>query len=76
MINENDNVLEEFEYKIEAENLRRVINKLSDEQKQIITMKFIEDLSNKEMSQILNKKEEVIRALQYRALKKLKELLS
>lgn len=76
LINENDNVLEDFERKIEIAALMKAINKLSDEQKQIITLKFIEGLSNKEMLQILNKKEEAIRALQYRALKKLKELLS
>lgn len=76
LINTNDNILEEFERKIETAVLMKAVNKLSDQQKQIITMKFIEGLSNKELSEVLNKKEESIRALQFRALKKLKEVLS
>ena len=39
-------------------------------------MKFIDGMDNKEIEKILNKKDEAIRALQYRALKKLRRALN
>lgn len=55
--------------------LQKAINLLTDEQKQIIIMKFINEMSNQEISRILHKKEDAIRALQHRALKKLREIM-
>ena len=51
------------------------INTLTDDQKQIILLKFVEGFNNKEISDITGKQEDSIRALQYRALVKLREIL-
>lgn len=61
---------------IEKDELIKAIDKLSDVQKEIVIMKFIEGFSNKEISQVLKKKEDAIRAIQSRAFKNLKILLS
>lgn len=46
---------------------------LTEDQKEIIALKFFEDLSNKEISDLTGKKEEAIRQLQLRALRKLRD---
>ncbi len=65
----------DLETKIEIEKVKKVILQLPSEQQNLIIMKFIEELSNKEIAQILNKSEGAIRVLQHRALKQLKKIL-
>ena len=72
---ESQNVEEKVLKDLESKNLLKAIEQLSEEQREVITMKFIEGLSNKEISKVLNKHEDAIRALQYRALKVLKQIL-
>jgi RNA polymerase sigma-70 factor, ECF subfamily len=56
---------------IQAETMAEVLRAmttLSDEQQEIITLRFIEGLSYAEVAQIMGKNEGACRALQYRAL--------
>lgn len=46
---------------------------LTDEQQEIITLKFISELTNKEIGAITGKSEAAIRQLQFRALRELKK---
>ncbi len=55
--------------------LYKAIEALSDDQKQVILLKFVEDFGNREISAITGKREEAIRALQHRAIAKLREIL-
>lgn len=55
-----------------SEKLRSAISKLSKSHKQVVILKFINELSNDEISKILKKSEGNIRILQFRALKELK----
>ncbi len=55
--------------------LLKKIKKLSEDQQQVIILKFFENFSNKEISQIMNKKEGTIRIMQHRALKNLKLII-
>lgn len=57
------------------ERMKKGINKLSDEQQQVIVLKFINGFSNGEISQIMSKSRESIRALQFRGLTKLRKIL-
>ena len=61
--------------KLDNEGLFKALNKLPTLQKDALIMKYIEGISNKEIAKILNKKEDAVRAIHYRALKKLKTLL-
>ena len=45
---------------------------LTDEQAEVITMKFLSELSNKEIAEALGKTEEAVRQLQSRGLRALK----
>ncbi len=57
------------------EKIRASLNKLTDDQQEFITHKFFNGLDNNEISEIMNKTQETLRVLQYRALKALKEIL-
>lgn len=72
---ENQNIEEKVIQNLESKNLLKAIDKISEEQREVITMKFIEGFSNKEIGRFLNKNEDAIRALQYRALKNLRKIL-
>ncbi len=75
IIDERENVEQKVLGKIESDEILKAISQLSEEQKEVVVMKFIEGLKNGEISKVLGKKEEAVRSLQYRALKKLKEIL-
>lgn len=53
----------------------RTISKLPADQQEIITMKFINGLTNAEISQITGKSEAAVRQLQHRGLKNLRDKL-
>lgn len=54
----------------------KYLKKLNLEQKEVIILRFFEEKNVRETSEIMGKSEEAVRALQYRALKKLKKLLT
>ncbi len=60
---------------LDAAELADAIAQLTGEQRQVISLKFIEGYDNSEIAQMLNKKEGAIRALQYRALRSLQVIL-
>jgi RNA polymerase sigma-70 factor (ECF subfamily) len=54
--------------------VKKLIVELSPDQQEVLVLKFINDLTNKEISEVLGKSEESIRQLQSRGLKTLKKL--
>jgi len=67
--------------KLQTENslnnsiVKKALNELKDPYKQILVLKFIEDLSNEEIAKITGRSEVSIRVTKYRGLKKLREIL-
>lgn len=53
----------------------KLLKELSPEQQQVIKLKFLEDIDNDAIAQMLNKTEGAIRVIQHRAISKLKELI-
>jgi RNA polymerase sigma-70 factor (ECF subfamily) len=77
-----DNVLKseedkknDLDFKIQLEEVKKAISKLKPEYQDVIIMRFIEDLSIKEVSRILNKSEGAIKLIQHRAMAALKKNL-
>ena len=68
-------LVEQAEKELSQNTLKKALGILTDEQKEVIVLKFISDLSNKEISDVIGKSEEAIRQLQCRALKKLRDNL-
>ena len=74
-IDDKQNVEETMFITFEIERVQEAMKYLTAEQQEIITLKFINDMSNKEISVFLGKNEDAIRALQYRALQELRKRL-
>lgn len=68
----SDNSESKFLY---TENIKKLLNFLTDEQKEVIALKFLEGYSNEEISKIINKSIGAIKLLQFRALLTLKSIL-
>lgn len=66
----------EVEAGLEHQELLELITCLPQNQRQVITLKFIEGLDNREIGQVMSKSEGAIRVLQMRALATLRQKLS
>lgn len=58
------------------QHLKKALSKIKKNYQQIILLKYINELSNEEISKILKKSEGSVRILQFRALKSLKQILT
>jgi len=68
----NKDYLKELDQKETLERLFRQVNKLPDEQRETILLKYKHSFSNQEIAQVLGKSEGAVKQLAHRALKKLK----
>jgi len=68
-------ISEKVGLELDFQNITRVVKKLPDNYKEIITLKFINELSFDEISKITGKSPENCRMLTHRGLKKLRVLL-
>jgi len=67
--------IDSMESQFERERLRAALAKLTDEQAQVIGLRFLEDLSIAEVAQIMDKTEGAVKALQYRAVLALRRVM-
>ena len=74
-VNRESNPFDRVQRSLNNESLKNAIDKLKKKYRDIIILKFINELSNEEISGILKKSEGSVRILQFRALKTLKESL-
>ena len=69
---EMSDVAERIDSAINMKHLRVALMKLEPDQQNVLIMKFVDDLSNKEIAEALEKTEGAVRVIQHRALKQLK----
>ena len=69
------NLVDEVNLKTEQVVFMKLLKELTDEQQQVIKLKFLEDIDNPIIAEMMNKTEGAIRVIQYRAIAKLKELI-
>lgn len=65
-----------FSQKSDRQRVRTALLNLSPEQRQVIELRFIENWSHHDVAEALGKTVEATRALQYRAVEALRQLLS
>ena len=65
----------EIEKQDEVNAVLSVVDKLPNDQRELILMKYVQDLSVKEIAQVLEKSRGAVRVAMHRAIKKLKTLL-
>src|SRR4030066_1049439 len=58
------------------QQLRNALTLLTHEQRQVITLRYLEDWENKAIAQLLNKQVGAVRALQHRAIAALRRILT
>jgi RNA polymerase sigma-70 factor (ECF subfamily) len=61
--------------KLEVEAVRQAMKKLKPEYEDVIILRFIEDLSLKEVAGVLGKTEGAVKLMQHRAMRELKKIL-
>jgi len=66
---------EEAERSLAGQKLRQAIGLLTDEQSLVITLKFLEGMSNAEVAVLVGKSEGAIKSLQFRGLAALRRLI-
>ena len=64
-----------LDVKLQVQDLKKALDKLPGDMHSVVTMRFIEGLSCRQVAKRLSLSESNVRVLQYRALKKLKEYL-
>jgi RNA polymerase sigma-70 factor (ECF subfamily) len=64
-----------FETKLTRQQLVRAFSDLTEEQQDVIILKFVDGLDNIEVAQVLGKSEGAIKSLQHRALVSLNRVL-
>jgi len=76
LIDANDNPVTLAEQRISADIVRAALQHLTPDQRQVITLKFLEGLSNQEVAEITNKPIGAVKSLQHRALAALQRRLA
>lgn len=72
----DDKLEEKAETKMKMEHVEQAIERLPEQHKEVITLKFMSEMTNKEIAEILNLKETHVRVLVNRATGGLKKQLS
>ncbi len=72
---EKKNVIEEIDVAIDFSLVEKKLSELKDEYREIIILRYIEEMSVTEIAEILNKTKGNIRILCFRALKALQDLM-
>ncbi len=71
----NDNPVETVAAQIEAEQVRAAMRQLTEDQADVLSLRFLEGYSITEVAGMMGKTEGAIKALQYRAVATLRQLL-
>jgi RNA polymerase sigma-70 factor (ECF subfamily) len=69
----NEDQLKDLERKEICKKVKETLKKLTDEQQEVMILKFINDLSNGEIAELTGKSEVAIRQIQSRAIRSLKK---
>lgn len=71
------NIKEEIDVKISIQQVREKLNQLDNPvHKEIVELRYVDELSYKEIAEILDKTEKNVSVILHRSLKKIKELLA
>ena len=76
VVSEAESIETQLDKKTQAEIIQAAMTKLPEEMRSVVTMRFMLGYSAKKTGENLGMSEGNVRVMQYRALKKLKEVLS
>ncbi len=73
IIDEKQDLVEKIELASDLEEVKKALQKIREEYREIIVLRFVEEMSVKETAEILGKSEGAVRVLLHRAVAALKE---
>ena len=73
IVDSKKNPLEEMQLNSDVEEVKKALQKLKEEYREAILLKFVEEMSISEIANILGKKEGAVRVLLHRAVQALRE---
>ena len=76
IIDEHEAHGETIDRQLEAKQIVKAVRSLPEDMKSVVTLRFLQNLSVRETAERLNMSESNVRVVQFRALKKLKKVLS
>lgn len=65
-----------LELNLDSADLLKALHTLTDDQRDVIVLRFIQGMSGREVAQAMDKREDAVRALQFRALATLRRTLA
>jgi RNA polymerase sigma-70 factor (ECF subfamily) len=71
----DNSLVSKVEISIEWDNMLVAIKTLGEVEQDVLIMRFVEDMSHKDVAKAVNKSENAVKVIQHRAIKKLKENL-
>ncbi|MEX1019285.1 MAG: sigma-70 family RNA polymerase sigma factor [Litorilinea sp.] len=71
----DDNPVQAAEVRLDSEYLQAAIRRLTDEQAQVISLRFLEGYSFSEIADMMDKSEGAVKALQHRAVATLRQIM-
>ncbi len=66
---------DQLDQNLELASVKAALVELTDEQREVVELRFQQDLSPAEIAQVVGKREGTVRIIQHRAIQKLKQLL-
>jgi len=75
LVSDEADPLRKVEARLESEHLRAALGKLTEEQAEVIALRFLDEFSIAEVAAMMNKTEGAIKALQYRAVLALRRVM-
>jgi len=75
LLSDEADPLRKVEARLESEHLRAALGKLTEEQAEVIALRFLDEFSIAEVAAMMNKTEGAIKALQYRAVLALRRVM-
>jgi RNA polymerase sigma-70 factor, ECF subfamily len=65
-----------LELNIDSADLLKALHALTGDQRDVIVLRFVQGMSGREVAQAMDKREDAVRALQFRALATLRRILA
>ncbi|HCC22913.1 TPA: hypothetical protein DF272_01905 [Candidatus Falkowbacteria bacterium] len=66
----------DIDLKLEVKNIERALDRIKDDYREVIILRYVEDMSINEIASIINKSKSNVRVLLHRAIKRIQEILS
>ena len=66
----------EVEWRLTVAELHEALQALTEEQREVVVLRFVEGLSAREVGEIMGKQEGTVRGMQYRAIEALRRVLA